>query len=154
MSMDFTIYLGIYIECDKLYKQIESYKNICVKCTKEYYQGEKFCKECGGEIKNIKIIETQINDFWEELESELDEEMCIAPTESDDKVIYLYNYESGNKYSIDIEQTENIIDLLSMQDIEYLVDQFIKEKQDIIQFFKKYYDDKFRVKYGLITYWS
>lgn len=164
MGVNFNLYLGIYIECENVYEKVKYIKQICSKCKKEYGEYEEwefnqyiikinFCEICGDKIIKEEIIKNIKKKFFEELEEELeygimevDNRMCNT-----EKDIYIINGDS--EFSLFFDEENNYIDL---NDYPYkpLIDSFILKRQDVINFFNKYYKDKYKIKYGIVTYYS
>jgi hypothetical protein len=98
--------LGIYIECEKIYKNKKNIIHGCEKCKSEIYNGNKFCTDCGSPIKEYYKNINDYNDFYEELNEIFDGDILILNGGNDDiiennKIIYYLN--GINEYSNSLE---------------------------------------------------
>jgi len=156
MSLDLHQYLGIYFKCEPQYRNVEITETEYIKCHETYnkynYEG-KYCKLCGGEVKTISKSQNIINDFWDEITDELEEEIIKLQMGNAPDFIYYYLNIEYPHYTNFIGNNDLIIDLTDTN-ISEIIQNFQKQHYNIIQFLDKYYGkENYKIKYGYLQYW-
>jgi hypothetical protein len=156
MSSELHLYLGIYFKCKSQYTIGQHSNKECINCHKVYYALEKFCKECGGEIKRITRDEKIINNFLDEIISELEEEITLFDFNKeykDDYIYYLLNYDYPD-YKFNIDRYDTVIHDLTDINTKEIIQTFKFEHKNIINFLDKYYGkENYEVKFGYLQYY-
>ena len=131
----------------KIRKQYEKYKTTAMMCENkhEHYHGEKFCKECGKEVKEIEVKKEQLiwtdeligsENFWHQ---------------TGGKFMYLFS----NIHDIGFSNPyENEMQVLSEKEMNSCIEIFKEKHKTDIELLENRLNIKVKVEFGVMYHAS
>jgi hypothetical protein len=156
MGLDNYNYCGIYIETDPI--QVEEVDNYYYRCEKCKITGSghhiEYCSKCGNNV--IRDIKKKVY-----LCDKEEFRKKISDISSEDKNIIKNITESfmiGDKCEKNIfisilGDNNDVVDLSEINIVKEIND-FIDKNQNLILIFNEFYKDKYKIKFGVITYYK
>ena len=155
MSYTQSIYIGIYFECERQYKIKKRIEQFCPSgCAILNGLKIRFCALCGKKIQEKNVDVKKEKNFTEEKIEELNESIIDLDAFGMDchkNLIYILN-DVNSDFCDWLEDNE----IFEFNKIYYKtkVKEFKEKHPKIIDFLEKYHRNSYRIKYGIISYYS
>jgi hypothetical protein len=157
MSVDYTTYVGPYLECkvetaQKPHKISSCTNEKCKEYERELWNRKKFCDNCGTQIGEITIMRTESKVSQMEVQEEIEEDLyCVNRLAEED--IWMANKgrqdKNARRFHLDhTEGAEEITHDMMVAETAEFIDQY-RHALSVVR--KRYNPENVYIKWGIVN---